>query len=722
MKLLPPLLLLLCAYTLFAQDTPPVLDGIVNTEEWKNAQSFRLDYEIDPGDNTPPPHQTLAYIKYTKTDLYIGFIAYADMVNLRSSIRNRDEGFRDDNVLFGFDAYGDGRYMIALGTNPEGNQIDIKVLPNGDDDNYDVNFESKASKHEDNYQVELKIAFANLQFQPADEMRWKVVFARNTFTANAGSQSINFPIDRNNPCLVCQTPDEIILTGVEAKNRVNLLPYVYGGLSGERADTKLSYRNPMGNVGLSGLFDLNSVTSLEFALNPDFSQVEADVSQVNANTTFALFFPERRPYFNEGNEIINTNLNTVYTRTINDPLASTKLIHQGDKQRVYWLTAYDQASPYLVAGENESYSGEGGKAFSNIFSYQRTFDKGAYIGLLSTNRIFEDGGSGHVVGINGLLRFKELYTLNFEINRSLIEEPQKEWIESTDRINDKTVALDGEKKQGDAFFFSLDRNTRNWNSRLYYLHYSPHYETPLGFVTQNSIRNMEFTHSYTYYPKNKNGLIQQLNVNAGSELTFNYNRLRKYFDVFSNTRIQWRANFQTNFNLIHIINEEFAGFVGKNLTEISAWNSYNPSEAIRLGIFLSFSEAIRYDEDEPGVGNSFFLGNFNSFQITPKLRISESFRYSQLRDKDSNELYFKGYIGRLNINYQFNQDISFRLIGEYNDFDKAFFFQPLLKWNPNPFTIFYIGGTNGYSRIEERKDFQIENSQLYLKFQYLFDL
>ena len=71
----------------------------------------------------------------------------------------------------------------------------------------------------------------------------------------------------------------------------------------------------MGNVGLSGLFDLNSVTSLEFALNPDFSQVEADVSQVNANTTFALFFPERRPYFNEGNEIINTELNTVYTRT-----------------------------------------------------------------------------------------------------------------------------------------------------------------------------------------------------------------------------------------------------------------------------------------------------------------------------------------------------------------------------------------------------------------------
>jgi len=52
------------------------------------------------------------------------------------------------------------------------------------------------------------------------------------------------------------------------------------------------------------LFDLSDTTTLEFALNPDFSQVEADVSQINANTTFALFFPERRPFFNEGNDIL----------------------------------------------------------------------------------------------------------------------------------------------------------------------------------------------------------------------------------------------------------------------------------------------------------------------------------------------------------------------------------------------------------------------------------
>lgn len=712
---------LLFSATLFSQQQIPIFDGVVSPNEWKDAQQFSIDYEINPGDNSPAPHKTEVYVLYSATDMYVGFIAHADMSNLRSSIRNRDEGFQDDNVQIGIDTYGDGRYMILLGANPEGNQIDLKLLPDNEDD-YDVNFESKASKHADSYHVELKIPFNVLPFIKQDEMKWKVVFVRTTYTDDTRSQSINFKIDRDRPCFICQTPTEITLKGIQSKNRVNLLPYVFGGLSGEKAEGQLDFGKFQKNAGLSGLFDLNSVTSLEFALNPDFSQVEADVSQVNANTTFALFFPERRPYFNEGNEIINSNLNTVYTRTINDPLASTKIIHQGDKQRVYWLAAYDQASPYLIAGENESYSGAGGKAFSNILSYQRTFDQGSYIGFLSTNRIFKDGGNGHAFGVNGLLRFAKLYSLSFELNTSFIKEPNQDWIESEDIIKGKTVALDGDKKRGNAVLIELERNTRNWNTNFNFVSYSPEYEAPLGFVTQNSIHSAEISHSYSYFPEDKEGIIQQLQVNVGSEITFNYNNLRKYFDVFNNTFIQWKGNLRTGINIVHIINEEFAGFVGRNMTEISMFNGYSPSEKINLRAFVSLSESLRYDEEDPSVGNALFVGTFNNFQLTPKLSLNPSLRYSELRSSANNSLYFKGYIGRVNMNYQFNKDLSFRLIGEYNDFDKVFFYQPLFKWNPNPFTIFYIGGSNGYSRIENSKSFSIESSNLYIKFQYLFDL
>ena len=58
------------------------------------------------------------------------------------------------------------------------------------------------------------------------------------------------------------------------KKPCELTPFVFGGLSGERSNSKFGYGKPTGDVGLSGLFDLNSVTSLEFALNPDFLRLK----------------------------------------------------------------------------------------------------------------------------------------------------------------------------------------------------------------------------------------------------------------------------------------------------------------------------------------------------------------------------------------------------------------------------------------------------------------
>lgn len=719
-----PLLSLLLLFPLFiqAKKVLPEFDGVVSPEEWDGAETFKIDYEIDPGNNVPSPHLTEVFITYSETDLYVGFIAYADMTNLRSSVRNRDEGYRDDNVLIGIDTYGDGRYMVSLGANPEGNQLDLKLLSTGQDDvSYDVNFDSKASKHEDSYHVELKIPFSVLQFKQAPELKWKIMLYRSTFTENNRSQNINFPIDLNNPCLPCQTPTEITLQNIKSKNRVNLLPYVYGGLEGTTPEGTLDYGKPNGTVGLSGLFDLNNITSLEYAINPDFSQVEADVSQITANNTFAIFFQERRPYFNEGNDIIETRLNTVYTRSINKPLLSTKLISQGENQRFYWLTAYDEASPYLIAGENRSYFGEGTASFSNIFRYQRTYEQGTNIGFLTTNRIFKSGGYGHTLGVDGRYRFKKSYTASFEFNKSILLEPNTDWIEETDRIRDKNTQLDGEKLNGDALYFSLQRNTKHWNTELEYEQYSPHFQTPLGFVTQNSVRFLDIFHGYQHF-FDKEDFVKQLGIYVGSEINYNYDNFRKLLDFGTAMYIQLSGNIESEISFNYTVNEEFEGFIGENMPEFSIFASYNPSEAVRLGVFTRVGEALRYDSDNPAVGDNFFIGTFNNFQITPKLRISPSLRYSQLKNKEDGSLYFSGFIARSTINYQFNPNFSFRLIGEFNDFDKIFFLQPLLKWNPNPFTIFYIGGTNGYSRIEEGNRYGIENSQLYVKFQYLFDL
>ena len=519
----------------------------------------------------------------------------------------------------------------------------------------------------------------------------------------------------------CQAPATITLTDIESKNRVSLLPYVYAGLSGEGDGNEFSYGKPSGTAGISGLFDLSNTTSLEYAINPDFSQVEADVSQITANNTFAIFFEERRPYFNEGNDIIKTNLNTVYTRSVNKPLLSTKVISQGEKQRIYWLTAYDEESPYLLAGENRSYFGAGKAAYSNILRYQRNYSNGSNFGMLTTNRFFKDGGFGHTIGLDGLLRFNKSYTAGLEFNRSIVREPNADWISANDQIGNATSQLDGEKLNGDALNLYLRRNTNNWNSRINYTQYSPHYQTPLGFVTRNNIRTLYAAHGYQKFFE-KESFFKQINTSLNGRVIYNFDNLRKFLEVGISSFIQMDHNIISEISLSHVVNEEFEGFNAESLQNLSGFIQYSPSETVRIGFFTTIGESLWYDSSNPQIGNRFYLETFNSFQITPKLTFRPSLRYYQLKNKENDSFYTSGYIGRSSINFQFNKALSFRVIGEFNNFSNTFFYQPLLKWNPNPNTIFYIGGTNGYAAFNGDDSYAIENSQLYCKFQYQFDL
>src|SRR6056300_617714 len=718
MKLIYSIILIgLIVHTGHAQKTDKItFDGVVETEEWSESQRFEIAFEFNPGDNVPSPYRTEAYVTYDEEYLLVGFVASADMKTLRSSIRNRDEAWVDDFVFFGVDTYSDGRYMINFGSNPEGSQLDMKIDSNGnDDESYDVNYFTKTSKHSDAYHIEMMIPFNVLQFEAKPMMDWKVVFYRSTYSGDNRSQNLNFAIDRENPCLICQTPASIRIENIEKKNRTTLLPNIFSGTEGLRNEDRLEYGELRTNFGLSGLFDINNTTSLEFAINPDFSQVEADVTQIAINNTFAIQYPERRPYFNEGNDLIQSNLETVYTRAINKPLFSTKLINQGRRQRYYWLTALDENSPYLVAGENESYFGQGGSSFANIFRFQRTFEGGSNLGFLTTNRFYNEGGHGNTFSFDGLFRIKKSYTLGFELNGTDALEPIADWIDSDDLIDGRTVRLDGERNRGHAALVFLGRSSEHWNTDLFYAQSSPWYATPLGFATQNNTKTFNFRQGYQLFFEEKSK-INSLNANVSYRNTANFYGVNKISRLQGQLYMAFDKNVAFEISRRQVFNEEFYGFNATNMAENTLFLRFNPNEKFNFETFISQGDAIYRDRENPTVGKSLFIGSFNNFQLSPKLRISPSLRYSKLAKVDSDELFYEGYIFRANINYQFNRDVSFRLIADKNDFDKTWFLQPLLKYNPNPFTIFFIGGSTGYSLVDPMStDYQTNSNQIYLK-------
>ena len=112
--------------------------------------------------------------------------------------------------------------------------------------------------------------------------------------------------------------------------------------------------------------------ALDATVNPDFSQVESDEGQVTVNERFALFFPEKRPFFLEGIELFGTPQTLVYTRRIVDPKAGAKFTGKFGQLGVAHLTAVDQT--------------DDGDAWFNITRLRRDFGRNSIAGVTFTNR------------------------------------------------------------------------------------------------------------------------------------------------------------------------------------------------------------------------------------------------------------------------------------------------------------------------------------------------
>jgi len=281
-------------------DNEIVLDGIIKAEEWKGAIEIDLDFEVNPGSNIDPQEKTTAYVLYTDTHLYLAFYAYADSENIRASVRSRDDFgmISDDFVLVRFDTYTDARNNYLLLANAFGSQLDARAINAlTDEERYDASFnleyETQGAIVADGYQVEFKIPFSSLPFPNGKDQEWNFNLTRQAFRNGIPIDLRSQPFDRTDPCQVCQTTDKLVLKDVVIEKRKEFLPFVAAGLSGEKQSVNgsLNYGKVQPNVGLGMNFDLNKNATLEITLNPDFSQVEADVTQIDINSAVALEYP-----------------------------------------------------------------------------------------------------------------------------------------------------------------------------------------------------------------------------------------------------------------------------------------------------------------------------------------------------------------------------------------------------------------------------------------------
>ena len=698
----------------------PVIDGVIEKDEWLNATEYELELEVSPARNAPALLKTFAKIKHDDENLYVAFRAFADKDEIRATIRSRDTGWLEDYVGVVIDTFGDDRYAIALGVNALGSQLDLKQTPGDrdEDTSWNILFFAETSFTDYGYSAEFKIPFAELRYPDEEVQEWSIGFVRKSFEPGTQTIFADFTVYAQDQCFFCATDEIYVIQDLEETNRNYVYPYITVNQKADRPVDNLKYQNPDYEIGVSGLLDLDENNTIEYTINPDFSQVEADAAQILVNETFAVSLEERRTFFLEGTDLLDTDLDSVYTRSINNPLNAIKFINQSDKTSSLFMRAQDTDSPYLAGGLYQSYSGNAGKSEVSILRSVRNYENQSNIGLLLTNRDYHRGGHGRLVEVDANIRFQELYRLQLDFAKSYTQESDDNFLETEDSLNGITYAMDGENFRGDAknirFVREGDGNT--WGARLEDI--SPNYRADVGFVRQTGFKQLNFWHSRQYRSNNFFRLMSP-RIILRERSDYEGNQISDMMEI--GARFETSINLRGNIERKIFKKEQFKDYLfNEDQVRDSLWLGYSPSEAWGINLNADYGDRIAYNEDIPVIGDQANYTLFLALRPTDNLSIFLNKRKIQLKDKLSGEDFYNGSVDRITTNYSFSNDLSFKVNIESNDFSDDYYLETLFKWSPDPYTIFYAGSSQFLNDGEPGGSLQLYTSQIYLKFQYFY--
>jgi hypothetical protein len=706
---------------------PIVVDGDLDDAGWLGAAAATNFSETHPGEKARPQVETVAKMTYDDDNLYIAFIAHDDPATIRATLHERDREFSEDLVGLILDPYGDATWAYEIFANALGVQGDLMWTNDNEDTGFDLVYSSAATITDSGYQVEMAIPFSSLRFPDRAEQTWRATFWR-IHPRDSRREYSWAGVSRDNPCLFCQFGTITGIRDVHPGGALELLPAVVASQSSalrDPAEPAAGFEHGAlhAEPSLGLRYAFSPSVAADVAINPDFSQVESDAGQIDVNSTFALFYPERRPFFQEGGDLFESWLALTYTRSINDPIAAAKLVGRAGRTSVAYIGAYDENTPIILPFEEGSaLLQKQTKSLSNIVRAKQALGDNSSIGVTATDRRFEGGGSGSVVSADAALRFLDNYRLEVQLAASHTDEPVD--TVATTRLGELrfdgdrySATFDGEEFWGHALYVSAEREARTWGFDVDYNEYSPTFRAANGFVTQNDRRGLSGWTGYFVYPETD--WLDRFDVSVGAARNWNSDWVRK--DEFIRPAISLGMRAQTWVNAgFRIANERFRGveFSGVNRFDIDV--SSNFSSVASLGFHTSIGRYIARTLAEPVLGRGVQFDARGTFKPHERLIIQPNFWFQTLDDPNGVNV-FEGYIVRLRSTLQFTRELFLRLVVQYDQFDDAFSIEPLLTYRINPFTAFYVGSTHAYNELGgESTGLTATSRQFFAKFQYLF--
>ncbi len=734
------MLLIECFGSLRAQQKPGVysflptriekdfnIDTKLDNPAWLLATPQYINYQMLPDPEGAAPVRTEVRVLYSSHYLYIAFCASdPNPKKIRAQLAERDEVNSDDYVGIIMDTYGGNKEAFELLANPLGVQMDI--YRSGDDENssFDAVWYSDGKITDSGYVVVMKVPLKSLNFSRDQVQDWRVQFVRN-YPRNARYQLSWTKVSLSNSCMLCQSGTMANISNIKGGGSVEMLPYILASQTStlkdpENLNSGLDPSPVQLRAGGGVSYDIASNTSLDVVINPDFSQIETDAAEISVNQAFAIFYPEKRPFFVRGADLFETSENLYYSRTINNPLIAAKFTHQTEKFSLGWVTAYDKNTPFVIPGQYESdLVSSQINSYANVLRAKYNFGPETFIGALITTRNYKNGAN-YVGSLDGQVKLANHYYLNGQMGYS-----------STDEINDTALfndqrkfgkakydaALNGEKFDGTMMSVGFERQAKHYQFEFGYQTKSPTFQSQTGFINKTNTQGVSLEQSYSYYPAGK--WLSQGRLFAFGN--WNYDFYGRVMERFLMTGLTNQFAGQTSVEISYMLvnDERFRDYFFKGIHRWMVEVESKPIEALDLGVDIDFGKYI-FRTSNPVMGNGHNIKAFVTVKPTTHLQLGITYNYSTLSSVDDNQRFFKGNIIRLTGNYHFSRKFSVRLISEYNSFDDQLQVYPLLHYKLNPFTKFYLGMTDYLDQLPNSsgfKDFRESSRQFFLKAQYL---
>lgn len=719
-------------------DAKPVIDGRLDEEVWKKAAVLSDFYQIQPGDNITPTQKTDILVGKDEKNLYIAFRCHdTEAGKVRATIPKRDQIFDDDYVGAYLDTFHDQRRAYVIFFNPLGVQADgIYTEDRGEDYSFDLVMESKGTVTEDGYTVEVEIPFKSLRYQSGEGKVWGAMFFRRIKRGNNELDSW-MPVSRERSGTLNQAGRLTGFEGISTEHTLEIIPSLTISESGHRiaastdgsfVDTSRILNTPLEqDLGLTVKYGITPTVTLDFAVNPDFAQVEADALVITANQRFPIFYEEKRPFFLEGIDIFQTPMNVLNTRTIVDPDVAVKLSGKQGRNTFGLMLASDNAPGNFSEDERNDPNIRPG--------IERFLDKNAYIGVL---RLKRDVGIESNVGLmatsyNFIDRHNNVLSFDgrFKIDPKTVFTFQTVGTTTRGYFYDPNLR-DSIYRTGNGAGYAAtwDYTDRNFGYQVNAVGRTRDYLADVGFTRRVETNRDDLFLRFSSDPKPNSKYI---NFRAFNSSGVNYDwkgRLQNWDE-----ELQWRWNFDhdTFFALGYyagyerIFEEEFrpylpasyqSAFAGNDSERSTYKNQFygyggsTPSKLINFFGFVAYtrgpldldfgggpkyprvSPAALADPNaafDPGPGNELYIEANVTLQPTDALRSTLSYFKDRLTRQDTGLTAYDDNILSLRTTYQFSRFTFVRTRVDYDSLSRRMFGQYLFGWTPNPGTSFYVG-------------------------------